>query len=98
MVVWPGGPPSRRPTGPCRRRTRSMNFADNVDYPPLLRRPAVFLSGLALLFLALLRADPVHWPVVSAGLTALRVAPDAALTVPVAAGLAALVGANVWIV
>jgi polar amino acid transport system permease protein len=75
-----------------------MNFADNVDYPPLLRRPAVFLSGLVLLFLALLRADPVYWPVVSAALAAVHLSPDAALTTPVAAGLAALIGANVWIV
>ncbi len=27
-----------------------MHFADNVDYPSLLRRPIVFLPGLALLF------------------------------------------------
>ena len=27
-----------------------MHFADNIDYPPLLTRPAVFLPGLALLF------------------------------------------------
>ncbi|MDB5424311.1 MAG: amino acid transporter permease, partial [Phenylobacterium sp.] len=30
-----------------------MHFADNVDYPPLLGRPIVFLPGLALLFEAL---------------------------------------------
>ena len=27
-----------------------MHYADNVDYPPLLRRPIVFLPALALLF------------------------------------------------
>ena len=27
-----------------------MHYADNIDYPPLLRRPIVFLPGLALLF------------------------------------------------
>jgi len=27
-----------------------MHFADNIDYPPLLARPVVFLPGLALLF------------------------------------------------
>jgi len=27
-----------------------MHFADNIDYPPLLRRPIVFLPSLALLF------------------------------------------------
>ncbi len=32
-----------------------MHFADNVDYPSLLGRPAVFLPGLAILFLLLLR-------------------------------------------
>jgi polar amino acid transport system permease protein len=31
----------------------AMHFADNVDYPPLLGRPIVFLPGLALLFEAL---------------------------------------------
>ena len=32
-----------------------MHFADNIDYPPLLGRPAVFAPGLAILFLLLLR-------------------------------------------
>jgi polar amino acid transport system permease protein len=27
-----------------------VHYADNIDYPPLLRRPIVFLPGLALLF------------------------------------------------
>src|SRR6185369_7027000 len=31
----------------------AMHFADNVDYPPLLGRPIVFLPALALLFEAL---------------------------------------------
>ncbi|MGA8709112.1 MAG: amino acid ABC transporter permease [Steroidobacteraceae bacterium] len=35
-----------------RRRLQAsrMHYADNVDYPPLLRRPIVFLPALALLF------------------------------------------------
>jgi polar amino acid transport system permease protein len=32
-----------------------MHFADNIDYPPLLRRPIVFLPALALLF------DGLRW-------------------------------------
>jgi len=32
-----------------------MHFADNVDYPPWLGRPIVFLPGLAILFTLLLR-------------------------------------------
>ncbi|WP_159713299.1 amino acid ABC transporter permease [Geminicoccus flavidas] len=30
-----------------------MQYADNIDYPPLLTRPAVFLPGLAVLFVLL---------------------------------------------
>jgi polar amino acid transport system permease protein len=32
-----------------------MHFADNIDYPPFLGRPVVFVPGLAILFLLLLR-------------------------------------------
>jgi polar amino acid transport system permease protein len=32
-----------------------MHFADNIDYPPFLGRPIVFVPGLAILFLLLLR-------------------------------------------
>jgi polar amino acid transport system permease protein len=35
------------------RPAAATHFADNVDYPPLLGRPIVFLPGLALLFEAL---------------------------------------------
>ncbi|MGZ3375688.1 MAG: amino acid ABC transporter permease [Phenylobacterium sp.] len=35
------------------RPSPAMHFADNVDYPPLLGRPIIFLPGLALLFEAL---------------------------------------------
>jgi polar amino acid transport system permease protein len=75
-----------------------MNFADNIDYPPLLRRPVVFLPVLVVLFLGLLRADAADWPVVRAVLADLGLAPGPSLAIPVAAGLAALMGANLWIV
>jgi polar amino acid transport system permease protein len=41
-------------TGPSRRRSAPVSsahhLADNIDYPPLLGRPILFLPGLALLF------------------------------------------------
>ena len=75
-----------------------MNFADNIDYPPLLRRPVVFLPALTLLFLALLRAEAVHWPVARAVLAGLGLGSGAGLEAPVAAILALLIGGNVWII
>ncbi len=75
-----------------------MNFADNIDYPPVLRRPTVFLPILVVLFLGLLRADAVDWPVARAVLSGMGLAPGPSLAMPVAAGLAALIGANLWIV
>ena len=73
-----------------------MIFADNVDQPPLLRRPIVFIPALALLFLALLRADPAHWPLLRGVLAA------AGLGGVLGNGLAAaavcvLVGANAYV-
>jgi polar amino acid transport system permease protein len=77
-----------------------MNFADNIDYPPLLRRPVVLLPILALIYLALLATDAAHWPVAQGVLSGLG------LTLPqgpaagalVAAVLTALIGANAWVV
>ncbi|MDB5483232.1 MAG: amino acid transporter permease [Caulobacteraceae bacterium] len=77
-----------------------MNFADNIDYPPLLRRPVVLLPILALVYLALLRGDAAHWPVLLKALGGLGLAAprgDAAGAV-VAAALTALIGANAWVV
>ncbi len=73
-----------------------MIFADNVDQPPLLRRPIVFIPALALLFLALLRADPANWPLLRGVLAA------AGLGGVLGNGLAAaavcvLVGANAYV-
>ncbi len=77
-----------------------MNFADNIDYPPLLRRPAVLLPILALIYLALLASDAAHWPVVQGALggLALAVPSGPAAGVLVAAALTALIGANTWVV
>ena len=77
-----------------------MNVADNIDYPPLLRRPIVVLPALALLYLALLRSDVPHWPVL------VKVLAGVGLAVPqgvvagalLAAALTALIGANAWVV
>jgi polar amino acid transport system permease protein len=77
-----------------------MNFADNIDYPPLLRRPVVLLPILALIYLALLRADVAHWPVLLKALSGfgLAVPQGPAAGALVAAALTALIGANAWIV
>jgi polar amino acid transport system permease protein len=77
-----------------------MNFADNIDYPPLLRRPVVLLPILALLYLALLTADVAHWLVIQGALSGLGLAipQGPAAGALVAAALTALIGANTWIV
>ena len=77
-----------------------MNFADNIDYPPLLRRPVVLLPILALIYLALLRADVDHWPVLLKALGGFGLAAPsgAAAGALVAAAFTALIGANAWIV
>lgn len=77
-----------------------MNFADNIDHPPLLRRPVVLLPALALIYLALLRAHAAHWPVVVSVLRGLGIAaPDGpAAGALVAAALTVLTGANAWLV
>ena len=78
--------------------TPGSSFADNIDYPPLLRRPAVFLPLLAILFLLLLRADTTHWAVVSAAMKAVG-RPDSespAARAAVAAAITALVGLNLY--
>ena len=78
--------------------TPGASFADNIDYPPLLRRPAVFLPLLAILFLLLLRADTTHWAVVSAAMKAVG-RPDSespAARAAVAAAITALVGLNLY--
>ncbi len=77
-----------------------MSVADNIDYPPLLRRPAVFLSGVGVLFLLLLRADAAHWAPVhglfgALALTGLEAGPANGLA---AALVAALIGLNVWVI
>jgi polar amino acid transport system permease protein len=77
-----------------------MNFADNIDYPPILRRPIVLLPILALVYLALLRADVAHWPVLAKAMGGLGLAAPhgPAADALVAAALTALIGANAWIV
>ncbi len=77
-----------------------MSVADNIDYPPLLRRPAVFLSGVGVLFLLLLRADAANWAPVhglfgALALTGLEAGPANGLA---AALVAALIGLNVWVI
>ena len=76
----------------------NLHFADNVDYPPLLRRPAVFLPLMVLLFLLLLRADTGHWAVVRAALAALgQIGPETtSVHVAVAAVLTGLIGGNLY--
>jgi len=77
-----------------------MNFADNIDYPPLLRRPVVLLPILALVYLALVSADVAHWPVLAKALGGFGLAapsgPGAGALI--AAAFTALIGANAWIV
>jgi polar amino acid transport system permease protein len=77
-----------------------MNFADNIDYPPLLRRPVVLLPILAVVYLALLQADVAEWPVLLKALSGLGLAAPRgpAAGALVAAALTALIGANTWIV
>jgi polar amino acid transport system permease protein len=75
-----------------------MHFADNIDYPPLLRRPVVFLPVLAILFLALLRADAAHWAMVQPVLHAIGAPDGPAANAAAAAGLTALIGANVYVI
>jgi polar amino acid transport system permease protein len=72
----------------------AMHFADNIDYPPLLRRPVVFLPLLAILFLVLLRADAAHWAMVQPLLAAVGPLNGVA----VASALTALIGANVYLI
>jgi polar amino acid transport system permease protein len=79
-------------------RGGAMHFADNIDYPPLLRRPVVFLPVLAILFLALLRADAAHWAMVQPVLHAIGAPDGPAANAAAAAGLTALIGANVYVI
>jgi len=77
-----------------------VHYADNVDYPPLLRRPIVFLPGLALLF-ELLRWWNIGASAVGVGLV--RLLHLAALSpawsnVFIAALLTLLVGFNLAVV
>lgn len=72
-----------------------MHFADNIDYPPRLRRPVVFLPALALLYVVLWQADAAHWAVTR---TVLGTVGGSTAAVAVTAGLTALIGANVWFV
>ena len=74
-----------------------MHFVDNIDYPPLLRRPVVFLPLLAILFAALLRADPAHWATVQPVVGALPLSGPAA-NAAAALGLTALIGGNVYVI
>jgi polar amino acid transport system permease protein len=74
-----------------------MHFSDNVDYPPWLRRPVVFLPAMAILFLALLNADAGHWAVAQTLLGAIGQAGRTS-DLAVAAGLTALIAANVYVV
>lgn len=73
-----------------------MAFADNIDHPPLLRRPAVFLPALIVLYLALLRGGASDWPVTRLALGAVAASSGGAALA--AAILTALIGANAWIV
>ncbi|HLZ82729.1 MAG TPA: amino acid ABC transporter permease [Caulobacteraceae bacterium] len=77
-----------------------MNFADNIDYPPLLRRPVVLLPILALTYLALLAGDAAHWPVAQGVLSGLGLAiPQGPVAgALIAAALTGLIGANAWLV
>ena len=77
-----------------------MHYADNVDYPPLLRRPIVFLPGLALLF-ELLRWWNVGASAVGVGLVRLlhlAALSPASSNVLIAALLTLLVGFNLAVV
>ncbi len=76
------------------------HFADNIDYPPLLRRPVVLLPALAILFFLLLRADPPQWPMMQGLWKALGqgVGPPWARGWTLSAMLTILVGANLWLV
>lgn len=76
---------------------RSMSFADNIDYPPLLRRPAVFALALLLLFAALLRADPAASPTLAPWLGKASLAGWPA-TLAASGAITAAVGALAWIV
>ncbi len=77
-----------------------MLFSDNIDYPPLLRRPIVFLPGLALLF-ELLRWWNIGATAMGRGLSALlhlAALSPAAGNVVVAALTTLVVGFNLAVV
>ena len=77
-----------------------MHFADNVDYPPLLRRPIVFLPGLALLY-ELLRSSDVGDTALGRGvvqLLHLAAATPAVANALVAGLVSLLVGFNIAVV
>ncbi|HEY3808549.1 MAG TPA: amino acid ABC transporter permease [Steroidobacteraceae bacterium] len=77
-----------------------MHYADNVDYPPLLTRPIVFLPGLALLF-ELLRWWNISASAVGVGLITLLhlgALPPMWSNVLIAALLTLLVGFNLAVV
>jgi polar amino acid transport system permease protein len=77
-----------------------VHYADNVDYPPLLRRPIVFLPGLALLF-ELLRWWNIGASAVGIGLVRLlhlAALSPASGNVVIAALLTLLVGFNLAVV
>jgi len=77
-----------------------MHFADNIDYPPLLRRPVIFVPALAILFLCLLRADVAQWPIVQSALEVDgRSGSTGWASNALAAGcVSALIGANLYVV
>ena len=77
-----------------------MHFADNIDYPPLLRRPAVLAGGVVVLALVLARAGvidwtPVRWVLDRAGQGALH---GAGANLALATGLAVATGLDLWLI
>ncbi|WP_051328603.1 amino acid ABC transporter permease [Geminicoccus roseus] len=75
-----------------------MQYADNIDYPPLLTRPAVFLPGLAVLF-ALLYFWHVGGTAIGAGiLEMLGAAGSDRADLVVAAVITAIAALNILVV
>ena len=72
-----------------------MSFADNIDHPPLLRRPVIMLPAIGVLFLLLMQAHAWLWKPVQLVLSS---AGNPHLGAPLVAGvLALLIGGNVYL-
>jgi polar amino acid transport system permease protein len=72
-----------------------MHYADNIDYPPLLRRPWVFGGLTALLFAVILRSTPTQWP--WPGGEPLNALPPVAANYVLAAGASLVLAAVGWL-